>query len=85
MKKYLNRLVLLDKIIREGNTGNSIKISRRLGTSEWVIYDCIRAMKHFGARIKFNKKIKSYVYERPGLFNFNFQEKVEEIEKTTYC
>ena len=73
VKKYFDRLVTIDHLIRIRGTGRPCQLAKRLNLSERSLYDFLAVMKEFGANIKYNKERESYYYETGSGFEFMFR------------
>jgi predicted DNA-binding transcriptional regulator YafY len=72
-KHHLNRLELLDKLIRTKSTGGPKSLAHKLGVSERTIYEYLDILKSLGAPIAYSKTRQSYFYTKEGKFNFRFE------------
>jgi predicted DNA-binding transcriptional regulator YafY len=61
--KYIDRINLLDKLIRQGRTGSPSDLAKRLGVSTSRLYVIIDQLKDMGAPIEYSRQQYSYYYE----------------------
>lgn len=61
--KYIERMKRMDHLIRRKSTGNAKEFAQKLGMSPSQIKEEIKQMRQLGARIKFDRERKTYVYE----------------------
>lgn len=74
--RNLNRLSQLHKIIDGGNTGTPTELSDKLGISERSTYLLLDYLKDFGAKIKYDRKHKTYHYVNSFHLEINFSIKL---------
>ena len=72
MKQYLNRILILDRLIKIKGTGNPSLLAKKLNVSESTLYTILAFMKEQGAPIGYCKFRQSYYYEYDGGFNMTF-------------
>ena len=73
MRKQIERINKFDELIKEKKTGSPDESSELLGISKRQFYRMIALMIKMNAPIKYDKKIKSYVYEKEGTWQFGFK------------
>jgi DNA-binding Lrp family transcriptional regulator len=61
--RQIERLQLLNKLVREQRTGSPEELAERLGVSRAKLYMILDELKDEGVCIRFNKRINSFVYE----------------------
>lgn len=73
--KQIERLKLLNKLIRDQPTGSPMKLASRIGVSRTKLYLILEELRDQGVLIKFNKRINSFVFEEcDGIdLEFSFQ------------
>ena len=59
---YINRLKVIDQLIKLRMTGSPKKLSVKLEISERQVFRYIEDLKELGGEIEFNKTFNSYVY-----------------------
>jgi len=64
----LDRLTLIDNLIRIKGTGPPTQLARRLGVSRRCLFDYLELMKNNGAPIKYSTSRNTYYYEVDGTF-----------------
>ncbi|WP_282015530.1 HTH domain-containing protein [Marinifilum flexuosum] len=65
MVKILNiveRLMLLDRLLKKGETGNAKQLASKLGVSRSQVFNHFEELKDLGVTIMFNKSKSSYEY-----------------------
>ncbi|MEN2284459.1 Lrp/AsnC family transcriptional regulator [Algoriphagus sp. SE2] len=81
--KQIERLQLLNKLVREKRTGSPEELAGRIGVSRAKLYLILEELKDEGICIRFSKKLNSFTYENcEGLqlgFSFKVLEATEEI------
>ena len=65
----IERLYKADKIINSEQTGTPYEFGVKLHTNEREVYRLLNTLRIYGAKVKFNKKRKTYFYEQH--FNLN--------------
>ncbi|WP_293886135.1 MULTISPECIES: HTH domain-containing protein [unclassified Sphingobacterium] len=60
--KYIDRINLLDKLIRQRSTGTPAKLAKRLGISVSRLYVMIDELKGEGAPILYSRQRSTYYY-----------------------
>lgn len=60
--KQIERLQLLNKLIREQKTGSPEELANRLGVSRRQLYVYLEYLKDCGIEIQFYRKLNSFVY-----------------------
>lgn len=63
--EYINRINLLDKLIREKRTGTPEMLAERLSLSVSRLYVVLDELKHRGAPIKYSRQAQTYFYKEP--------------------
>jgi len=61
--KYIDRINLLDKLIRQKRTGTPNELATRLGLSVSRLYNVIDELKGRGAPIYYSRQLGTYLYE----------------------
>lgn len=79
----LNRLELLDFLIRTKSTGSPKQMATKLNVGERAAYYYIDLLKSLDAPLKFDKEKNSYVYTENGEFHFRFKKVRESNFYTT--
>lgn len=73
--KFLKRLSYLDHLIYAKQTGSPENLAAKLNLSISATFEYIKALKEFGAPIKYDRIRKSYFYDDNGRFLFYFNNK----------
>lgn len=71
--QYIDRINLLDKLIRQRRTGTQSELAIRLGLSVSRLARIIEYLKDIGAPIAFDRSLNTYYYEK----EYSIQIKVE--------
>lgn len=71
--QYIDRINLLDKLIRQRRTGTQSELAVRLGLSVSRLARIIEYLRDIGAPITFDKSLNTYYYEK----DYSIQIKVE--------
>lgn len=71
--QYIDRINLLDKLIRQRRTGTQSELAVRLGLSVSRLARIIEYLKDIGAPIAFDRSLNTYCYEK----DYSIQIKVE--------
>lgn len=71
--KYIDRINLMDRLIRQGRTGTQAEFANRLGLSVSRLARIIEYMKEIGAPLEYDRKRNTYYYEN----NYSIQIKVD--------
>ncbi|MCC5936684.1 MAG: HTH domain-containing protein [Lunatimonas sp.] len=61
--KQIERFQLLSKLIKEERTGSPDELASRLGVSRAKLYLMLDELKDEGAKIRYSKRINSFVFE----------------------
>lgn len=82
--KQIERLQLLNKLIREENTGSPEELAGRLGLSRRRLYDVIEDLQCWGAQVSYDRRNHTFCYTRPFDLNIRFSLSVmadDEVKK----
>ena len=60
--KYIDRINLLDKLIRQRRTGTPVELAKRLGISVSRLYVVLDELKGRGAPINYSRQSFTYYY-----------------------
>jgi len=60
--RQIERLQLLNKLVKEQRTGKPEELAERLGIRRRQLYVYIEYLKDFGMDVQFSRKIGSFVY-----------------------
>lgn len=71
--KYIDRINLMDRLIRQGRTGTPAEFANRLGLSVSRLARIIDCLKGIGAPLKYDRTRESYYYNE----EYSIQIKVE--------
>ena len=72
IKLYMNRIRLIDSLIRGKKTGSPGDLAEKVGISESNVYNYINYMRDAGAPIAYSKKQKTYYYTNSVNFSWGF-------------
>ncbi len=72
MQTFLQRLKDIDQYIQLEVTGSPAELGEKIGVSERTVYDYLRLMRQYGARIKYFKERRTYCYNDAGHFVLGF-------------
>lgn len=76
--KYIERINLLDKLIRQRRTGAPAELAKRLGISASRLYVILDELKDRGAPIGYSRQLSTYYYERE--FSISITVSVETLD-----
>ncbi len=72
---YLDNLQRLVEAIEQKSTGNAREIAKMLNVSERMVYNYLDVLKNeFGAPIKYNRSMKSYIFTEEGKIELKWQD-----------
>jgi biotin operon repressor len=74
--KQLERLQLLNKLVRQERTGSPEKLAKRLGVSRSKLYLMLEELRDEGVEIRFSKKADSFIYKNCKGIDVNFSVRV---------
>lgn len=75
---YLNRIERLDALIRQKRTGSPKELADKLGISERWLYILMDELKtELGCPIRYSRRRRSYIYEKPGKITIGFTSELE--------
>lgn len=60
--RQIERLQLLNKLVREQRTGSPEELAERLGLSRRQLYSYLEFLKDFGANIVYSRKANSFIF-----------------------
>lgn len=60
--KYIERLILMDRLIKRKATGNPNEFAQKLRIRKSVLMDELKELKILGARIKYSRANNTYFY-----------------------
>ena len=60
--RQIERLQLLNKLVKEQRTGRPEELAERLGIGRRQLYVYIEYLKDFGMDIQFSRKLDSFIY-----------------------
>lgn len=61
--RQVERLQMLNKLVREQKTGSPDELAQRLGVSRSKLYLILEELRDQGVCIRYNKQVNSFVYE----------------------
>lgn len=70
--KQIERLQLLNKLIKEERTGSPEELSGRLGISKRQLFNLIDSMKSLGVELGYCKQSKTYYYKSRARLDIKF-------------
>jgi len=76
--KHIDRINLLDKLIRQRRTGTPAELANRLGISTSRLYVVLGELKAQGAPIGYSRQLRTYYYEHA--FSISISVKMECLE-----
>ena len=76
--KYIDRLNLIDTLIRQKRTGTPTELAKRVGVSVSGLARIVDNLKGVGAPIAFDRKLKSYYYTRDYAIRINVE--IEDLD-----
>lgn len=74
--KQIQRLNIIHKLIEREETGTPDEFARRVHISKRQLYNILDELKLLGASIKYDMKLKTYVYTKKCEVEFVFKVKV---------
>lgn len=74
--RQIERLQLLNKLVREQRTGSPVELAERLGVSRAKLYLMLDELRDEGVEIRFSKRLNSFIYENCGGISVVFSLKV---------
>lgn len=80
--KQIERFQLLSKLIKEGRTGSPDELASRLGVSRAKLYLMLDELKDEGAKIRYSKRISSFVFENCDGISIGFSIRVLGLEES---
>lgn len=81
--KQIERLQLLNKLVREQRTGSPEELARRIGVSRAKLYLILEELRDQGICIRYSKKLNSFMYENCKGLQLGFSFKVLEAAEET--
>lgn len=82
--RQIERLQLLNKLVREQRTGSPEELAGRIGVSRAKLYLILEELKDQGICIRYNKKLNSFMYENCNGLQLGFSFKVLEAHEETF-
>ena len=83
IKKYLDRIIYIDSLIRRKATGSTKQLALKLNLSERRTLEYIKSLKEMGCPIKYCRKRNSYFYNGDGNISISFFSKNIEEQNTS--
>ncbi|EON78241.1 hypothetical protein ADIS_1438 [Lunatimonas lonarensis] len=80
--KQIERFQLLSKLIKEERTGSPDELASRLGVSRAKLYLMLDELKDEGAKIRYSKRINSFVFENCDGISIGFSIRVLGLEES---
>ncbi|WP_114748568.1 HTH domain-containing protein [Pleomorphovibrio marinus] len=74
--RQIERIQLLNKLVKEQRTGSPENLAKRLGVSRARLYLMLEELRDYGAKIKFSKKLNSFEYQDCKEIDLRFSVKV---------
>lgn len=74
--KHIERLRMINNMIRRRNTGSATEMGFRLGISERSVYYYLKDLKLLGAPVCWSATDNSYTYEIEGNLRIEFQDEI---------
>ncbi|WP_343558044.1 HTH domain-containing protein [Sphingobacterium sp.] len=75
--RYIERINLLDKLMKKRRTGTPAELAKRLGVSVARLYVIIDQLKDEGAPIVYSRQLCTYFYEY--YFSITIKVQIEEL------
>lgn len=66
LRRYLERLHMIDRLIRKRQAGSQQQLANKIGVSRSALNEFLKEMKEEGFPIKYSKKSSTYYYEEDG-------------------
>lgn len=80
--RQIERLQLLNKLVKEQRTGSPEELAERIGVSRSKLYLILEELKDQGIGIRFDKKINSFVFENCKGLDLVFSFKVLDTQES---
>lgn len=80
MIKYFDRLKKFDYLVRHSMTGTPKECAEKLDISRSRFYEFLDDLKLLNVPVVYNKRKRTYTYQKPGMFKFGFEE-MKSVEK----
>jgi len=77
--RHIDRINLLDKLIRQRRTGTPAELAKRLGISTSRLYIVLGELKAHGAPIGYCRQSRTYYYEHS--FSISISVKIEGLDE----
>ena len=75
---YLNRIERMDYLIRSKCTGSPKELAKKLNISERWLYIFLDELRtELDCPIRYDRKLRSYIYEKPGRVTIGFETEVD--------
>lgn len=74
--KHIERIQLINKLIREEKTGSPEELSARLGISRRQLYNHLETLKDLGLEVSYSRKVNSFYYSEDKHLEMTFSLKV---------
>jgi transcriptional antiterminator len=74
--KQIERLILLNRLISQQNTGSPEDIAQRLNVSVRQVYNLLEMIRDLGIEVCYCKKSKTYYYENSDKLHIDFSLKI---------
>lgn len=68
--KEIVKMVELDLLLHEGNTGDSRQLAKRVGVSRSTLFNLFEELKELGAEIGYNSNDHTYYYRKEVKIHF---------------
>jgi len=76
LSQQLQRLIRMDRMIRQKATGNPEELAQRLGISRSMLYLLLQELKEtFGCPLQYSRKERTFYYEQEGGLICRFEAK----------
>lgn len=62
LEGFIERILTLDQLLREGRTGTIEELAEKLQLSQRQTFKYLRAFRNIGRENSFNHKLQSYTY-----------------------
>ncbi|WP_373397046.1 HTH domain-containing protein [Algoriphagus halophilus] len=78
--KQIERIQILNKLIHEQRTGSPDELAKRLGISRRQLYVYLEYMEDHGLKIRFSRKVGSFIYSSEQRLEIAFKFEVLNIK-----
>ncbi|MBX9784667.1 MAG: HTH domain-containing protein [Chitinophagaceae bacterium] len=76
-ERVFHRVTRINNLIQIKATGTPKQLAHKINVSERTLYGLLKAMKKYGAPVKYNRFKQTYYYEESGSFKIKFIKNTE--------